>query len=140
MTKILTQLKQMNINITIDDFGSGLSSLSRLSSLPIDCLKIDANFAQRLDSEQGRKLCKAIMQLAQTLEIKFVVEGIETQEQRDVLLSLGKGMGQGYFFNRPTAAERFTYEVLAPIYLTAQSNNLACWRTRVKKVLRQHAE
>lgn len=125
MTKVLDQLKEMGICITIDDFGAGLSSLSRLSSLPIDSLKIDAGFAQRLDCNQGQKLCKAIMQLAQTLEINFVAEGVETQAQRDMLLSLGKGMGQGYFYNRPTAAENFTHEVLDPIYATTQTKNLA---------------
>ncbi|WP_299802788.1 bifunctional diguanylate cyclase/phosphodiesterase [uncultured Shewanella sp.] len=120
MTKVLAQLKEMGISITIDDFGAGLSSFNWLSSLPIDCLKIDADFTQRLNSNQGRKLCKAIMQLAQTLEIDFVVEGVETQVQKDVLSSLGKGMGQGYFFNRPASAENFSFEVLAPAYATQQ--------------------
>ncbi|GIU29851.1 EAL domain-containing protein [Shewanella schlegeliana] len=121
MANVLAQLKEMNISIAIDDFGAGLSSLSRLSSLPLDSLKIDSAFAQRLNTNQGQKLCKAIMQLAQTLEIDVVVEGIETQSQRDLLLNLGKGMGQGYFFDKPVKAESFTLDLLSPIYDTQQA-------------------
>lgn len=112
ITKVLNQLKSMNISIAIDDFGAGLSSLSRLSSLPIDALKIDSGFAQALDSPQGQKLCKAVIQLAQTLDICFIVEGIENQHQRDTLLTIGKGMGQGFYFGKPVKAKTFSVKIL----------------------------
>ncbi|MGS0676569.1 putative bifunctional diguanylate cyclase/phosphodiesterase [Shewanella sp. 125m-1] len=115
ITKVLTQLKAMSISIAIDDFGAGLSSLSHLSTLPIDTLKIDSEFVQNLHCEQGVNLCKAVIQLAQTLKISFIVEGIETRQQRDLLLTIGNGMGQGYYFGKPTTCERFSLETLKSI-------------------------
>ncbi|QLE87356.1 EAL domain-containing protein [Shewanella sp. Scap07] len=104
----LIKLKGLGINIAIDDFGAGLSSLSKLGSLPIDSLKIDAGFAQRLSEPQGKELCQAMIQLAQALDISFVVEGVETRQQKELLARMGKGFAQGYFFGHPSAAEQFT--------------------------------
>ncbi|WP_394202525.1 EAL domain-containing protein [Shewanella waksmanii] len=104
----LLKLKQLGIEIAIDDFGAGLSSLSKLGSLPIDSLKIDAGFAQRLSEPQGKELCQAMIQLAQALDISFVVEGVETRQQKELLARMGKGFAQGYFFGHPSAAEQFT--------------------------------
>lgn len=106
----LSQLKQQGVSIAIDDFGAGLSSLSKLGSLPIDSLKIDAGFARRLSEPQGKQLCQAMIQLAQALDISFVVEGIETQQQKEILEQMGKGFGQGYFFGHPKSADTFTTE------------------------------
>ena len=112
MSAVLSELKQLNIGIAIDDFGAGLSSLSRLGSLPIDCLKIDSSFAQRLHEPQGKELCKAMVQLAQTLNICYIAEGIETKEQKELLAKMGKGYGQGYHFGWPATAEVFATESL----------------------------
>lgn len=103
----LNQLKSLGVRIAIDDFGAGLSSLSKLGTLPIDTLKIDAGFAERLSEPQGKELCQAMIQLAQALNIQFVVEGIETLKQKQILSSMGKGFGQGYFFGHPESAEHF---------------------------------
>ncbi|WP_076413456.1 EAL domain-containing protein [Shewanella sp. UCD-KL12] len=108
--KTLSHLKALGVSIAIDDFGAGLSSLSKLGSLPIDSLKIDAGFAKRLSEPQGKLLCQAMIQLAQALDISFVVEGIETQQQKEILEKMGKGFGQGYFFGHPKAADSFTSE------------------------------
>ncbi|MGS0727398.1 EAL domain-containing protein, partial [Shewanella sp. 0m-11] len=70
---------------------------------------------QNLHCEQGVNLCKAVIQLAQTLKISFIVEGIETRQQRDLLLTIGNGMGQGYYFGKPTTCERFSLETLKSI-------------------------
>ena len=105
----LNQLKSLGVRIAIDDFGAGLSSLSKLGSLPIDTLKIDAGFAQRLSEPQGKELCQAMIQLAQALDIQFVVEGIETLKQKQILSAMGKGFGQGYFFGHPESAEQFNW-------------------------------
>ncbi|GGI97452.1 GGDEF domain-containing protein [Shewanella hanedai] len=107
VTQTLLALKKLGVSIAIDDFGAGLSSLSKLSNLPIDCLKIDAGFAQRLSEPQGKELCQAMIQLAQALDISFVIEGIETQQQKDILEQMGKGFGQGYFFGHPKDASQF---------------------------------
>ncbi|MXR69514.1 putative bifunctional diguanylate cyclase/phosphodiesterase [Shewanella insulae] len=104
----LLHLKALGVSIAIDDFGAGLSSLSKLGSLPIDTLKIDAGFAERLNEPQGRELCQAMIQLAQALKIQFVVEGVETLEQKQILAGMGQGFAQGYFYGYPTAAEQFT--------------------------------
>ncbi|AQS35532.1 diguanylate cyclase/phosphodiesterase with PAS/PAC sensor(s) [Shewanella psychrophila] len=106
----LSQLKKLGVSIAIDDFGAGLSSLSKLGSLPIDSLKIDAGFARRLSEPQGKQLCQAMIQLAQALDISFVVEGIETKQQKEILEQMGKGFGQGYFFGHPKTADNFTSE------------------------------
>ncbi|MDX1280690.1 bifunctional diguanylate cyclase/phosphodiesterase [Shewanella colwelliana] len=103
----LAELKSIGVRIAIDDFGAGLSSLSKLGSLPIDTLKIDAGFAKRLSEPQGKELCQAMIQLAQALNIQFVVEGIETLKQKQILAAMGKGFGQGYFFGHPESAEQF---------------------------------
>ncbi|MFV7770008.1 putative bifunctional diguanylate cyclase/phosphodiesterase [Shewanella marisflavi] len=104
----LSQLKALGVRIAIDDFGAGLSSLSKLGNLPIDTLKIDAGFAERLNEPQGRELCQAMIQLAQALNIQFVVEGVETLEQKQILSGMGKGFAQGYFYGYPAAAGQFT--------------------------------
>ncbi|MCG9720248.1 EAL domain-containing protein [Shewanella sp. Isolate7] len=104
----LIHLKALGVRIAIDDFGAGLSSLSKLGSLPIDTLKIDAGFAERLNEPQGRELCQAMIQLAQALKIQFVVEGVETLAQKQILAGMGQGFAQGYFYGYPTAAEQFT--------------------------------
>lgn len=110
VTKTLLALKALGVSIAIDDFGAGLSSLSKLGSLPIDSLKIDAGFAQRLSEPQGKELCQAMIQLAQALDISFVVEGVETQQQKEILEKMGKGFGQGFFFGHPEDAAKFTLD------------------------------
>ncbi|MFT5790605.1 MAG: EAL domain-containing protein (putative c-di-GMP-specific phosphodiesterase class I), partial [Shewanella sp.] len=112
MSAVLHELKRLNIDIAIDDFGAGLSSLSRLGTLPIDCLKIDSSFAQRLHEPQGKELCKAMVQLAHTLNISYIAEGVETKAQKDLLIKMGKGYGQGHYFGWPTTAEVFESESL----------------------------
>ncbi|EGT3627497.1 EAL domain-containing protein [Morganella morganii] len=104
----LNRIKALGVSIAIDDFGTGLSSLSRLGTLPIDSVKIDAEFALRLNEVSGQKLCNAIVQLAQALDIHFVAEGIETQQQRDIMTDMGQGFAQGFLFGYPSSADNFT--------------------------------
>lgn len=109
----LKRIKALGVSIAIDDFGTGLSSLSRLGTLPIDSVKIDAEFALRLSDISGQKLCHAIVQLAQALGINFVAEGIETQRQKDIVTDMGQGCAQGFLFGYPTSVEQFTQTFLA---------------------------
>ncbi|MCL2915265.1 EAL domain-containing protein [Shewanella corallii] len=109
---VLVQLREMGVHIAIDDFGTGLSSLSRLGSLPIDSLKIDAEFAQQLGDPQGQKLFAAVVQLARALDIIYIAEGVESHEQQSLLQTMGGGYGQGYLFGEPMDAGAFSSRFL----------------------------
>ncbi|MCL1075703.1 putative bifunctional diguanylate cyclase/phosphodiesterase [Shewanella dokdonensis] len=103
----LEKLHNLGLKVTIDDFGTGFSSLSRLGNMPIDGLKIDREFVCQLDNSRGRKLCHAIVQLSQALELSYVVEGIETEQQKAILLNMGEGQAQGFFFGYPLHPQQF---------------------------------
>jgi EAL domain-containing protein (putative c-di-GMP-specific phosphodiesterase class I) len=91
----------LGVQLYIDDFGTGFSSLSRLCELPLDVLKIDRSFVQQLDSQKGRLLVRAIINLAHNLGIDVIAEGVETAEQVTQLQALGCSRGQGFFFAKP---------------------------------------
>jgi diguanylate cyclase (GGDEF)-like protein len=99
---MLTQLKELDVKIHIDDFGTGYSSLSYLHQFPVDVLKIDRSFVQRL-GERGENLeiVKAIITLANSLNMEVIAEGIETENQRLKLEELGCQYMQGYMISRP---------------------------------------
>ncbi|WP_375087922.1 EAL domain-containing protein [Shewanella youngdeokensis] len=120
MSALLNELKKLNIDIAIDDFGAGVSSLGRLGTLPIDNLKIDSSFVHRLNEPQGEELCRALIQLAHTLNIRFIAEGIETQAQKILLSKMGKGFGQGYYFGWPATADVFAAESLSQLKITQE--------------------
>jgi EAL domain-containing protein (putative c-di-GMP-specific phosphodiesterase class I) len=101
----LTELKQLGVRLAIDDFGTGYSSLSYLRELPMDVLKIDKSFTEGIASSQGRlALCEVIVRMAKTLGLTVTAEGIESEAQRELLISLGCETGQGYLLDRPMAA------------------------------------
>ena len=98
-------LREMGISISIDDFGTGYSSLSYLERLPVDALKIDRSFVQKIVPGQPRPaLVSAIIGLAHSLGMQVIAEGIETEYQRDLLTELGCDLGQGFFYSKPVAA------------------------------------
>jgi EAL domain-containing protein (putative c-di-GMP-specific phosphodiesterase class I) len=100
--RICSQLKDMGIRLSIDDFGTGHSSLSRLKSLPVDVLKIDRSFIRGIEQDrESREIARLIVTLAHHLDIKVVAEGIETRSQLTYLEQLGCEFGQGYLFSRP---------------------------------------
>lgn len=102
----LAQLKERQIKVSVDDFGTGYSSLSYLTNLPIDALKIDRSFIMRMtEDEKNFNVVKAIMTLANSLGLDVVAEGVETEEQADLLRSLGCEYGQGYLFAAPLRPE-----------------------------------
>ena len=102
----LEKLRDVGIKISIDDFGAGYSSLSYLSMLNADELKIDRQFVDRMDkTEQDRKIVQMIIELGKTLNMSVIAEGIETQAQLDMLREMGCDSGQGYFIGRPMLIE-----------------------------------
>jgi EAL domain-containing protein (putative c-di-GMP-specific phosphodiesterase class I) len=103
----LTELKAIGVRLAIDDFGTGYSSLSYLRELPIDMLKMDKSFVDGIAvSEQRLALAEGIVQIARTLRLEVVAEGIESEVQRDLLVSMGCQFGQGYLLAMPMPASQ----------------------------------
>lgn len=96
-------LKELGISIAIDDFGTGYSSLSYLINLPVDVLKIDKSFIDLIDSpnDSDKKISLAIMNMASSLNLRVIAEGVETESQYDFLNSKNCDMIQGYYFSKP---------------------------------------
>ncbi|WP_286239376.1 ammonium transporter [Neptuniibacter halophilus] len=104
--EVMEQLKQLHISISIDDFGTGYSSLNYLKRLPLDILKIDQSFVEECASkEEDGEICATIINLARSLNLETVAEGVETQAQLDTLLTLGCQIFQGYYFYKPLQAD-----------------------------------
>jgi len=101
----IVALKKLGFSISIDDFGTGYSSLSYLKALPIDELKIDQSFVKNLASQStDRTIVKTILAMGDAFELEVIAEGVETQEQYNLLRSLGCSRFQGYLFARPKEA------------------------------------
>jgi diguanylate cyclase (GGDEF)-like protein len=104
----LQVMRELGITIAIDDFGTGYSSLSHLAKLPVDILKIDRSFIFDMTAEpSGRLLVSTIINLAHSLDLNVVAEGVETAEQADTLRLLNCDAAQGYLYGRPQPAAHF---------------------------------
>jgi diguanylate cyclase (GGDEF)-like protein/PAS domain S-box-containing protein len=111
----LQAIRAMGVTIAIDDFGTGFSSLSSLAKLPVDTLKIDRSFVIDMTAgPQGLALVSTIINLAHSLKLKVVAEGVETEEQSRLLSLLNCDEMQGYLFSRPVPCEIFEARFLAP--------------------------
>ncbi len=101
----LDELKQLGVRLAIDDFGTGYSSLSYLRELPMDVLKIDRSFVEGIAVSKARlALVEVIIRIAKTLGLTVIAEGIESEMQRELLISLGCEFGQGYLLEQPVGA------------------------------------
>jgi diguanylate cyclase (GGDEF)-like protein/PAS domain S-box-containing protein len=99
---LLTQLRNLGVQLSIDDFGTGYSSLSYLQRFPIDTLKIDRSFVtQMMENEENLAIVRTIVALAQNLGMDVVAEGVETEDQLRLLRKLECENGQGYLFSTP---------------------------------------
>jgi diguanylate cyclase (GGDEF)-like protein/PAS domain S-box-containing protein len=106
MMTLMHQLRALGVRLAIDDFGTGYSSLSYLQRLPIDILKIDRAFVERLGADtSAAALVRAIVSLGESMSLKTIAEGIESAQQAERLRGLGCDFGQGFFYGMPMSAE-----------------------------------
>jgi diguanylate cyclase (GGDEF)-like protein/PAS domain S-box-containing protein len=105
----LHALKRRGIQVSVDDFGTGFSSLSYLKHFPVDALKIDKLFIKSLpEDEHDAAIASAIIGMAHSLNLKVVAEGVETEGQKNFLKTLGCNCGQGYLFSEPVPPEQIS--------------------------------
>ena len=114
-TTALEQLKALGVHLAIDDFGTGYSSLNYLQRMPIDILKIDRSFVNRID-QGGDELAfaRAIVELARSLSLRTIAEGIELESQAECLDQLGCDLGQGFLYAKAVPPEELTVMLAAP--------------------------
>lgn len=114
MIETLNKLHDFGFKISMDDFGSGYSSLNMLNKIPVDILKIDKNFFnESSNNERGKKIVGNIISMARDLDMIVVAEGVETKEQVEFLKQTDCGLVQGYYFARPMPIEAFEEKLLS---------------------------
>lgn len=99
----MRRLRTLGVSIAIDDFGTGYSCFSYLPKLPFNALKIDRSFVRELGSVEMKAMIQSLVTLAHHLDMQVVVEGVETEEQLEMIKKLGGNQVQGYLLGRPTA-------------------------------------
>ena len=104
-------LQVMGVQISIDDFGIGYSSLSYLKSLPLSQLKIDQSFVRHIEDANAAVIVETIIMMAKSLGLNVIAEGVETQAQIEFLKAKGCFFFQGYYFSKPVAAEDFRFDL-----------------------------
>jgi EAL domain-containing protein (putative c-di-GMP-specific phosphodiesterase class I) len=100
------QLRSLGVQLSIDDFGTGYSSLSYLHRFPLNYLKIDRSFVDRMTTDGDDAIVRTIATLARNLGMEVIAEGIETEEQYKQLKALGCEYGQGFLFSRPVTVDK----------------------------------
>jgi len=108
--KTLQRLRKLGVSIALDDFGVGYSSLSYLTAFAFNKVKIDKSFIDRIGRPETVAVLASIVQLANTLNLSVVAEGIETREQVEKIRALGISLGQGYLFSRPVPLAELNFE------------------------------
>ncbi|MEX1669819.1 putative bifunctional diguanylate cyclase/phosphodiesterase [Zhongshania guokunii] len=104
----MTALKEVGVQFSLDDFGTGYSSLQYLKQLPLNQFKIDQSFVRDITTNSSDEaIVKTIISMAQTLHIEVIAEGVETEEQRQLLLACGCTVFQGYLFSKPVPMDEF---------------------------------
>jgi EAL domain-containing protein (putative c-di-GMP-specific phosphodiesterase class I)/GGDEF domain-containing protein len=111
---IINELKARGFQVSFDDFGTGYSSLSYLNRFPVDYLKIDQSFVRGIELDSSKEaVVNAIIQVAHQLGIQVIAEGVENEQQRQILLKVGCDFGQGYLFSRPQDPDEFAHQWLS---------------------------
>jgi EAL domain-containing protein (putative c-di-GMP-specific phosphodiesterase class I) len=102
---VLAELKALGVGLSVDDFGTGHSSLARLKEMPVDKLKVDQAFVRGVpDDEHDVAITRAIVALGHSLDLEILAEGVETESQRAFLAELGCESAQGFLLGRPVPA------------------------------------
>jgi diguanylate cyclase (GGDEF)-like protein/PAS domain S-box-containing protein len=117
---VMHRLRRIGVHFAVDDFGTGYSSLAYLQRLPVSVLKTDRAFVNALGVDEGAdQLVRAIMEMARSMHLDVVAEGIETLDQHDLLVGLGCVYGQGFRFARPVPADVLRPRLVSPDALVA---------------------
>lgn len=112
---VLGRIREMGVSISMDDFGSGYSSLSSLKTIPLDILKIDRSLVCDLDeNEVSKQITGAIVDLGKAMKLMILAEGVETPEQSRYLTEIGCDLAQGYYYSKPRPADEITMLLLSP--------------------------
>lgn len=115
--EIINKFKLVGFYVSIDDFGSGYSSLNILKDMPADIIKIDKEFlSDTFYSEKGKKIINSVIKMSKELNLETLVEGIETKEQAKVLKNMGCDVAQGYYFSKPIKPEEFENMIVSTKY------------------------
>jgi EAL domain-containing protein (putative c-di-GMP-specific phosphodiesterase class I) len=110
----MTELKAIGVRFSVDDFGTGQSSLAYLTQLPLDQLKIDQSFVRNIGIKPSNGIIvQTVIAMARTLGLEAIAEGVETRAQQEFLAQQGCSMYQGYLFGRPTPLTQFEALLLA---------------------------
>ena len=108
-SQMLSELKELGLSISMDDFGTGYSSLSYLKRFPLDTIKIDRSFINEIhESSDDQEITRAIIAMGQSVKLKTLAEGVETDEQLEILRSYGCDYIQGFFYGKPMTANDMT--------------------------------
>jgi EAL domain-containing protein (putative c-di-GMP-specific phosphodiesterase class I) len=119
---VLEKLRLLGVGISIDDYGTGYSSLAYLRDLPVDELKLDRAFVQPiLADRRAAAIVRSTIELAHSLGLRMVAEGIEDADTWHLLLAMGCDVGQGYLFGRPQAGADLELALAEPTHLLSQS-------------------
>ncbi|MEG0691796.1 MAG: EAL domain-containing protein [Oscillospiraceae bacterium] len=119
LIRIMHQLKEAGFQISIDDFGSGYSSLNLLKDLPVDIIKIDKAFLEEAaDTNRGQRIIASIIEMTKKLNLVTVAEGVETREQMVLLYHMGCDIAQGYYYAKPMPVSEFETRYISKEALT----------------------
>ena len=113
VTQVIKNLRAKGYRVEMDDFGTGYSSLSMLSEMPVDVIKMDRGFIRKIEREEKHaQLVTLILDIAKTLEVQVVAEGVETESQLNMLRKMGCEVAQGYYFSKPLLPSDFEKTVI----------------------------
>lgn len=114
----IRELQRLGLSIALDDFGTGYSSLSYLQRMPINAVKLDRSFVSDLTNDPATvSMVRSVLAMADALHLRVITEGVETEQQLDILRSLGCDEAQGYLLGRPESAEMALQRVLeSPVW------------------------
>ena len=114
----LETLHDIGVTLSLDDFGTGYASFSYLKKFPFDAIKIDKSFIdQVLDSSEDSEIVRSIVQIAKKLDLKVMIEGIESEVQEQFIIDEGCDVGQGYLYGRPMSCQEFEHSLVNQNYL-----------------------